>query len=218
MPVRRTLLVLLLCASTGWAAELKTLKQETITGDLVRISSKEIVLKAASGDVTTPIDQVLTLTFGQQTGPLPSNLAWVDVELTDGTELHCATFSVKKTQVEVTLLAGQKVTFPLSSPVVDADQRPAGEEPQGVGRHARQDLALPRRGGPGHRRRAERGRGPDRRRRRVRRDHPLHAVERPGGRALALAKIFGMAFSRKPTPTPPSCSAACRTRTTTSSW
>ena len=46
MPVRRTLLVLLLCASAGWAAELKTLKQETITGDLVGISAKEIVLKA----------------------------------------------------------------------------------------------------------------------------------------------------------------------------
>ncbi len=115
MPVRRTLLVLLLCTSAGWSAELKTLKQETITGDLVSISSKEVVLKAASGNVTTPIDQVLILTFGQETGPLPSNLAWVDVELTDGTELHCATFSVKKDQVEVTLLAGQTVKFPLSS-------------------------------------------------------------------------------------------------------
>ena len=35
MPVRRTLLALLLCVSTSWAAELRTLK-ETITGDLVR--------------------------------------------------------------------------------------------------------------------------------------------------------------------------------------
>ncbi len=70
--------------------------------------------------------------------------------------------------------------------VVDADQRPAGEEPQGVGRRAGQDLAQPRRGGPRHRRRAERGRGPDRRRRRVRREHSLHAVERPGGQALAV--------------------------------
>ena len=53
------------------AAELHTLKQETITGDLVGLSNKEIVIAAGAGKVTTPIDQVLTLTFGQQTGALP---------------------------------------------------------------------------------------------------------------------------------------------------
>ena len=40
--------LLLLCASAGWAApaELRTLKQETITGELVGISAKEIVITA----------------------------------------------------------------------------------------------------------------------------------------------------------------------------
>ncbi|HVS34395.1 MAG TPA: NPCBM/NEW2 domain-containing protein [Gemmataceae bacterium] len=123
MPARRSLVVLLLCAAAGWAgpAEVRTLKQETITGELVRVTSKEIVVKAASGEVTTPIDEVLTLTFGQQAGALPSNVPWVDVELTDGTQLHCAKFSVKKEKdketsvVSVTLLSGQEVKFPLSS-------------------------------------------------------------------------------------------------------
>jgi hypothetical protein len=114
MPVRRTLLALLLCASAGWAAELKTLKQETFTGDLVGISDKEVVIHTANGDVKTPIDQVLTLTFGAQPGAMP-NVPWVDVELTDGTELHCAKFSVVKKDVTVTMLAGQTVKFPLAS-------------------------------------------------------------------------------------------------------
>ena len=60
MPVRRTLLALLLCTSAGWAAELRTLKQETITGDLVGISDKEIVIARGADKVTTPIDQALT--------------------------------------------------------------------------------------------------------------------------------------------------------------
>jgi hypothetical protein len=113
MPVRRSLLALLLFASAGWAAELKNLKQETFTGDVVGISDKEVVLNTANGKVTTPIDQVLTLTFGQQAGALP-NVPWVDVELTDGTQLHCAKFSVVKNEATVTLLAGQTVKFPLA--------------------------------------------------------------------------------------------------------
>jgi hypothetical protein len=113
MPMRRTLLVLLICASAGWGAELHTLKQETITGDLVGISNKEIVIARGPDKVTTPIDQALLLTFGPQTGALP-NVPWVDVELTDGTQLHCAKFTVVKNEVTVTLLAGQTVKFPLS--------------------------------------------------------------------------------------------------------
>ena len=113
MPLRRTLLALLLCASAGTAAELKTLKQETITGDLVGISDKEVVINSANGRVATPIDQVLTLTFGQQAAGMPG-VPWADVELTDGTQLHCAKFTVVKKQATATLLAGQTVTFPLS--------------------------------------------------------------------------------------------------------
>jgi NPCBM/NEW2 domain len=113
MPVRRTLIALLICASAGWGAELHTLKQETISGDLVGISGKEIVIARGADKVTTPIDQALLLTFGPQTGALP-NVPWVDVELTDGTQLHCAKFTVVKNDVNVTLLGGQAVMFPLS--------------------------------------------------------------------------------------------------------
>ena len=97
MPVRRTVILLLLCASAGWGAELRNLQQETVTGDLVGLSDKEVVIAAPTGKVTTPIDQVLTLTFGQQAGALP-NVPWVDVELTDGTQLHCANSPSSRTK------------------------------------------------------------------------------------------------------------------------
>ena len=124
------------------------LKQETITGDLVGISDKEIVIKAASGNVTTPIDQVLTLTFGQQAGALPANVPWVDVELTDGTELHCASSPSSRTQGYGDAAGRAGGDVPAVGAVVDAGQRPPREEPQGVGRRAGQDLAHPRRGRP----------------------------------------------------------------------
>ena len=114
MPVRRTLFAVLLCATACSAAELRNLKQETITGDLVGISEKEIVINAPTGKVTTPVDQVLTLSFGQQLGALPA-VPWVDVELTDGTVLHCASSRWSRIKATVTLLAGQTATFPLAS-------------------------------------------------------------------------------------------------------
>ncbi len=114
MPVRQTLIALFLCASISQAAELRTLKQESITGDLVGISDKEIVIAHGADKVTTPINQALLLTFNPPTGALP-NVPWVDVELTDGTQLHCDKFAVVKNEVTVTLLGGQTIKFPLSS-------------------------------------------------------------------------------------------------------
>jgi hypothetical protein len=115
MPVRRTLLALFLCAGAAAAAdakaEVKTLK-EVIAGDLVSISSKEIVIAADGGKKAVPIDQVLTLTFGQQVGALPG-VPWSDVELTDGTLLHCAKVGIAGDEVTVTLLAGPTAKFPL---------------------------------------------------------------------------------------------------------
>jgi hypothetical protein len=115
MPLRRSALALLLCAAAGWAAELKTLKQETVVGDLASLTSKEVVIIKAGGEKATfPTDQVVLLNFGQAVGALP-NVPWADVELTDGTLLHCAKFSVVGDQVEATLLSGQAVKFPLAS-------------------------------------------------------------------------------------------------------
>jgi len=115
MPVCRTLLVLLVCASVGWGAELLTLKGEVIKGEVAGISDKEVVLSQGGKEVATPVSQVLQLDFGRPVGKLPGDAQYTDVELTDGTLLHCSACAIKGKEVEMTLLAGPTVKVPLST-------------------------------------------------------------------------------------------------------
>src|SRR5262245_11167691 len=99
MPVRRILLALLVCGAPCRAAELRTLKGETVTGDLVSINDKEVVLAKGSERVTTPLAQVLQLDLSAPGKP-PAG-PYTDVELTDGSLLHCHAFAIKGKEVEL---------------------------------------------------------------------------------------------------------------------
>ncbi len=113
MPVRVASLALLLIASALGAAELQTLKGEKITGDVVRITDKEIVLSREGKEVATPVAQVLHLDFpGNAKVRLEDKYA--DVELTDGTLLHCKEFVLKGKQAELRTVAGQEVKLAMS--------------------------------------------------------------------------------------------------------
>jgi hypothetical protein len=109
----RVLLVLLLCGPSLRAAELRTLKGEVVSGELVAASAKEIVLQKDGKRVATPVQHILQVDFGNQ-GKVPSDAKFIDVELTDGTLLHCAQLTLKEKQVDLTLLAGQQVKVPLA--------------------------------------------------------------------------------------------------------
>ncbi len=113
MPVCRAFLVLLLFASSALAAELRTLAGKTITGDLVGITDKSIILKTETGEVNTPLADVVELKL-QDPGSLPGG-DYSDVELTDGTLLHCARVAIKKRQVELTVVPDIEVRVPLGS-------------------------------------------------------------------------------------------------------
>ena len=168
--------------------------------------------------MTTPIDQVLTLTFGQQAGALP-NVPWVDVELTDGTQLHCAKFSVVKNEVTLTLLAGQTVTVPLSglsqmlaNAHLDKNRKEWADILDKTSR-SRDVLAKVRDGVPN----AVEGLIGDANET----GETIHFTLPSGkeGDFSPLGSVYGMMFSRKASiRTPPRCSAGCRTRITTSSW
>ena len=101
MPVRRLALALLLCASPAGAAELRTLKGETVSGEVVRVTDKEVVIAAGGRQVVTPLALVLQLNYTTGGGKLPAEYA--DVELTDGSLLHCKAFTIKGKEVELTL-------------------------------------------------------------------------------------------------------------------
>jgi hypothetical protein len=127
MSVRGTLLAILVAAlalqiGESRGSDLRTLKGETISGEVVSITDKEVVVLRSGERVTTPLAQVLQIDYNP--AGKPSNDASVDVELTDGSLLHCAKFNVKGKEITLALLAGQEVRLPLaaiSNILVDAN-------------------------------------------------------------------------------------------------
>jgi hypothetical protein len=114
MSVRGAVLGLFLAASFVSAADLQTLKGEKITGDIVRISDKEIVIKSGDKEVSTPVPQVLRLEFPDHARVRLED-AYSDIELSDGTLLHCKEYKIKGKQVEAVTASGLKVAFPLAA-------------------------------------------------------------------------------------------------------
>ncbi|HWG44603.1 MAG TPA: NPCBM/NEW2 domain-containing protein [Gemmataceae bacterium] len=113
MRVRAALLALFLCTSISWGAKLQTLKGDVLEGNIESITDKEIVLSQGAKRVTTPLAQVLKIDFTPAPVKLPEKYA--DVELTDGSLLHCQEWSIKAKQVELKTLAGQEIKLPLSA-------------------------------------------------------------------------------------------------------
>jgi hypothetical protein len=116
MAVRVAPLALLLTALAAAAADLQTLKGEKISGDVVRITDKEVVLRQDGKEVTVPAVQVLHLDF-QPPGnaKVPRDEKFIDVELTDGTLLHCKEFILKGKEAELRTLAGQEIKLGMSA-------------------------------------------------------------------------------------------------------
>jgi hypothetical protein len=124
----RTLLFLLLLALPVRASELKTLKGETIKGDVVSVSAKEIVLDTGGGKkVATAVDQILSLTFIDPVPALGADVKYILVELTDGSQLKCAKLDMKGKDANLVLLDGQKVDLPIAkiSYVLNEAENPA---------------------------------------------------------------------------------------------
>jgi len=114
MPFLRSCLALTLIVAVARSGELRTLKGEVHKGNLVRITDKEVVFDAGGGNtITLPAQQILAVDLGP-TEKLPAEATWVDVELVDGTILHCSEARVKGNKVALTvLLTGQKLELPL---------------------------------------------------------------------------------------------------------
>lgn len=116
MPIFRTLLALGLCASISLAdpVKLRTLNDQTLQGELVRLTSKEIVLQVDGKPVATPVTQVVDLEV-QPANTQVGAATYTDVELTDGSLLHCSQYTLKGKNIELKLTAGQDLSLPLST-------------------------------------------------------------------------------------------------------
>ncbi len=113
MPLCRAFLMLVLTAALAQAAELKTLKGEVLKGDLVSVDKTAVVFKIEGKDVSTPIEQVLAIDLSM--APALKDVKYTDVELTDGSLLHCKEVQLKGKKAYLVLLGEQKVEVPLSS-------------------------------------------------------------------------------------------------------
>ena len=114
MPLGRILLALVLCAAAAQGADLRTLKGESINGDLTSLSDKEAVMTKGTATTRVAVPQVLQIDLGP-TVKIPPDQKYIDVELVDGCILHCSAMVLKGNQAELTLLlTGQKLTVPLT--------------------------------------------------------------------------------------------------------
>lgn len=124
MRVRASLLALFLSASSlllaaeadapKGEAVLHTLKGDSIKGTVENITDKEIVLNRNSMRVSTPLAQVLKIDFPTAAVAKTSE-KYADVELNDGSLLHCKEWAIKEKQVELKTLAGQEIKLPLGA-------------------------------------------------------------------------------------------------------
>src|SRR5260370_20153963 len=113
MPLCRSSVTLTLLAPITHAAELRTLRGDVHTGQLVSVSDSEVVFAKGADRITVPTGQVLNIELAPAER-IPAENPYVDVELTDGTLLHCSECRLKRKTVVVTvLLTGQKLELPM---------------------------------------------------------------------------------------------------------
>jgi hypothetical protein len=123
MSRRVAFLALFLSVATAWctepepaksSAELHTLKGEVLKGDLESITDKEIVLKQNGKPLTTPMAEVLKIDF-PAVAPVKLEGHYSDVELTDGSRIHCKAWTIKSNNAVLTTMADQVIKVPLSA-------------------------------------------------------------------------------------------------------
>lgn len=114
----------LVLMSAAAADELRTLGGQTVTGTVAHISDAEIILKTDTGDVATPLAQVLAVDL--KPAKAIDLAAYTDLRLIDDAVLHCALVVVKGKDVEATLPSGLVLKLPMSSVV--ALQNDAGNK------------------------------------------------------------------------------------------
>jgi hypothetical protein len=126
-------------------AELHTLKGDVLKGELANITDKEIVLNVGGKSQATPLPQILKLDF-PAVNPVKLDEKYSDIELTDGSRLHCKEWTIKAKQVELKTMAGKPIKIPLSAVaniLNDAQEEKYRKDwVERVGRKRRRDAAV----------------------------------------------------------------------------
>jgi len=117
MPAFRICLVaLLFCVTVARPDELRTLSGKTIKGTVTAVTDKGVTLKTETGDVTTPLSEILALDLRPVVG-VPADKEYAEVRLVDGSALRCAGIALKGKDAELKLLNGQTIKIGLDKVV-----------------------------------------------------------------------------------------------------
>jgi NPCBM/NEW2 domain len=109
------LLLLVIQAPAMSAAELRTLAGKSIAGELAGITDKEIILTKDGKRTVVPFAEILQVEL-QKASEAASTGSVIDVELSDGSLLHCKKVAFKGKQAQVTLEgADAEYEIPLQS-------------------------------------------------------------------------------------------------------
>ena len=119
MFVIRSCFVLFLMVSVAQAAEIHLLNNTKLQGQLMSIDSKGVEFKVTGGsEKTFKHSEIVTIDLGTTKNDLGS-AKYIDVELTDGTTIHCTDFKVKGSTALLTLFAadgkGRVLELPTTS-------------------------------------------------------------------------------------------------------
>ena len=118
MPAIRSLLALLVCATLSLAepAKVRTLAGKVYEGELLSLDGAGLAIKVKEDgkdvEMKVPLAEVLDIDLGVVAAPANK---YVDVELVDGTLLHCGQMSLVKGELDLKLVAGHEVKVPLSA-------------------------------------------------------------------------------------------------------
>ena len=97
------------------AADLHTLSNKIVSGEIAEITDKHVVMTTLSGIVNTPIADILRIDL-QRESAIPPGVKFLDVELVDGSLLHCTKVQLKGPAVELSLTSADlKLTVPLTA-------------------------------------------------------------------------------------------------------
>src|SRR5438477_10013769 len=97
-------------AQTVIKVEVATLGDKTVKGELVSVDEKEVVIKVGDKEEKVPVAQVVNITTDRTLKAPPKDFKYIQVELTDGTEVRCSSVDFKKSDMILTLTNGAKVT------------------------------------------------------------------------------------------------------------
>ena len=109
MPLRFLLLVPLL-AAPAHAVDVQTLSGKKLSGDLIGLDKQTLVLKSADGEIRHPVADVLLI--GLNSSDQPPTGVFHDLELIDGSILHCAKLEFKAKSLDVTVAPEMNLSVP----------------------------------------------------------------------------------------------------------